>query len=365
MRARNACGAIALLAVAQLSFIANVFAQRGAGGEVDLLWNASPDCPSRDAVLAEMQRVLGGSPSRGAQVKVNVKEIAHHHWSEHLSTDVDGVTGERDLDADSCESLAAATALILAWTIDPQRAAVTLSHPRGTPLESPAPPSETTAIPSVPATPKASAPPPPPPVPPSPSPSRLARPRSVDRKSARYGGLRGIVAIDVIGDLGTAPGVGAAGRFTLGALLGRARVEASIADWVTEDARALPPSSNEGTTLHPLEAALRGCFRWAPIPRLEVDPCIGAGFTHVTSNGFNETAAIYTGQTTWASAYGDAFGAWTFADPLALRASLGLAVPLEHPSFEIAEPAGQTPLVLHHVSAIAGRATLGVEVRFP
>jgi hypothetical protein len=92
-----------------------------AADPVDLIWNAPAGCPSRDAVLAEVVRILGGPPSRPLVAHADVTEMSADHFSLHLTTDVEAAQGERTLDTNSCASLAQAAALILAWTIDPTR----------------------------------------------------------------------------------------------------------------------------------------------------------------------------------------------------------------------------------------------------
>jgi hypothetical protein len=370
MRALLALGALGVIAAGEGLCPASVLAQESAvaGGRVRLAWSAPGGCPSEEAVLTEMQRILGGPPSRDAEAKANVERVAPRRWSEHLTTQVDGVAGERALDADSCEGLASATALILAWTIDPERARVASRSTPGVPIEPPPPPTTPLAAP---------APPPPSPELPlaaAPRAAPAARAPTTDRAGVAMQAEdrarpRGVAAVEAQADVGTLPSAGFAGRFVLGALFGRARLEASFADWLQNEATASPPKNSEGATLHPLEGALRGCFRWEPSRRLEVDPCLGAGLTHVTSDGFGETGKIFrgpTGQaTTWGNFYADVVGAFALIGPLALRASLGVSVPFARPEFDIDEPPGQAAIPLHRASPAAGRATLGVEARFP
>jgi hypothetical protein len=143
-----------------------------------------------------------------------------------------------------------------------------------------------------------------------------------------------------------------------------ARLEASFADWLAEPANAPSALGSQGTTLHDLEGELRGCFRWSwPAWPLELDPCLGGGLTYVTSNGFGENQPNHNGHTTWGTVYGDLLGVRPLIGPVALRASLGLAIPLARPEFYINR--GGLPINLYQASSVAGRATVGVEVRFP
>jgi hypothetical protein len=168
-----------------------------------------------------------------------------------------------------------------------------------------------------------------------------------------------------MGDLGTLQAVGFAVQLTAGVLVGKARFEASFADWASQsDTASQPGFASQGTTLHPMQGAARGCFRWERSARLEIDPCLGASLTSVTSHGFEENQK-YTRQASWGSIVGEAIGGFTLAGPLALRASLGLAVPLAPPSFVIDRSGGPSPILIHQPSSVDGRASLGLEVRFP
>jgi hypothetical protein len=111
-----------------------------------LAWNAPAGCASEEAVIAEVQKILAGPPSQGATAKADVEPVAERRFRERLSTDVAGVSGEQTLEADSCEELAKATGLILAWSIDPQRAAARAAA--STPTPTPTPTATATATPT-------------------------------------------------------------------------------------------------------------------------------------------------------------------------------------------------------------------------
>jgi hypothetical protein len=323
-----------------------------------LAWSAPAQCPTDQAVLGEMQRILGGPPSRAASAKADVEQLGPQRWREHLTTEVESVVGERTLDADSCDGLVAATALILAWTIDPQRAAIAGAAAASSQPEAQRPTLTGVAAvqPALPAVLGSARPS----TPPASSPSR----------NRTQWVAHGVIAVDAVTDLGTLPAVGLGGRVTLGALVGPIRFEGGFADWLSQNATAQPPFSAQGAALHPLEGALRGCFRWILSRRFELDPCLGGGLTYVTSNGFRETIKTFTGETakatTWGSVYGDALGVVTLAGPFALRGTLGFAVPLARPEFDIQEQGtSSTPLSLSKASVISGRASLGIEAHFP
>jgi hypothetical protein len=73
-----------------------------------------------------------------------------------------------------------------------------------------------------------------------------------------------------------------------------------------------------------------------------------------------------TNSTFWASLGASALGSLTLAGPVALRGSLGFLVPLARPEFVIQDLTTKgSQFELHRPYVIAGRASLGVEVRFP
>jgi hypothetical protein len=79
--------------------------------------------------------------------------------------------------------------------------------------------------------------------------------------------------------------------------------------------------------------------------------------------GFGETQT-YQRDTWWWMARGDLLASWTLLGPFALRALLGVAVPLARPPVVILDSQGGT-IQLHQPSRVAGRAALGIEVHFP
>jgi hypothetical protein len=299
-----------------------------------LEWSAPAGCPSHDAVLADVQRILGVTTPHRARVRADVTQFGPEQWSLRLSTEVDGVLGERTLEANSCASLAAAAALILAWTVDPEKARAVLPSQPGVPtpdvaaaserLPSPAPPSERAAL---------------------------------------------IVAAGGLGEVGTLPSIGGGLEITLGAFFGPVRVEVLGADWLRQDLTQPVRGTIEGTHVHLMDGAMRGCFRGRLGARLEVDPCVGAALVFATSEGFGGGAAFtpFTRSSWWSALQADALAVWRVAGPLGLRLSVGAGVPLVRPSFVLQRRMGDTLLdtVLYEAAPVAVRATFGLEARFP
>jgi len=83
---------------------------------VPLAWNAPPGCPTAAAVLADVDRNLAASgEGRAAFVAVvNVSERPKGLWQAHLVVEARGGRAERGFEAESCQAIASATALIIA-----------------------------------------------------------------------------------------------------------------------------------------------------------------------------------------------------------------------------------------------------------
>jgi hypothetical protein len=311
-----------------------------AAGPVSLTWNVPPNCPPAEAVLADVERTLGRSTNRRVAARADVTEIGPGHWSVHLVTDADGVQGERTFDANSCASLATATALILAWTVDPSKA-------RDAPSLAPG----TAVLPTT-----------------SPAPEPGAPPTRTG--PAHAPSLVAVVAASGAGDVGTLPSAGASGEIAIGALLGPIRAEVAGADWVTQDATGLiRPGTLDGAHIHLFDARIRGCFRGRLGQRFELDPCLGAAILTASSYGFGSPPfAPRPGSGAWGDLQADVLAAWSLFGPLALRASVGVWIALAQPPFVVdlqtqGEPAGE--VLLHKTSPVGARTTLGLEVRFP
>lgn len=304
--------------------------------EVALEWNAPSVCPPTSGIVEDIHVMLGGEISRRLSARADVTEISSVRWSVHIVTNVGGVTGERTLEADSCASIASATALVLAWTIDPTRARA--------PLPLPARPSS------------------------RPSPARTPSAQLASRSLV----MKGLVAVSGVGDRGSLPDTGAGLEVALGVIVGPVRVEVLGSDWVSQDAKN---AVGEGAHLHLLEGAMRGCLRVTLSSRLEIDPCLGASLADVSSVGFAQpntpTFTPSSRDGVWGSLRGDVLVAWKLVGPLALRASIGAGVPLARPPFVVVDSTGpaasptQTDVSLHKPALVTGRASLGLEVRFP
>jgi len=138
-------------------------------------WNAPVECPSSTHVETEIGNLLGAPIRERLSFDLAVGATVRHdeRWSVSIDTSSKTSNGQRSFQADTCQALANATALIVALMIDPDAVA---AH-----ADKPAPPSA----------------PPPPVLPPAPAPELRA---SLPRQP-----LTGFVGLDVSGNLGVLP----------------------------------------------------------------------------------------------------------------------------------------------------------------
>lgn len=306
----------------------------GADEPLNLVWNAPQGCPSGETVRAEAQRILGGTTTHHVTARADVTQIDPADWSVHLTTNVDGARGERTLNANSCASLASATALIVALTVDPTkaRAALRSSQHAGW-LQH--------------ATPK-------------PARARLARSPSATQPF-------GLVAASAAFELGSLPSAAFGGELAVGTLLGPVRLELTGADWVAQDATQTVHGSSEGARIHLIDVTLAGCFRGRIGRRFEADPCLGGAVIFASSDGHGpapEFSARHE-SSSWGGVRAELVAAWSLVGPFALRASVGAGVPFVRRRFVIILKPPQSDVVLHRPSAATVRASVGLEARFP
>lgn len=107
---------VALLVLAAALASAGPAATRGRADEAPLAaWSAPPSCPSRAVLEAEVERVLGRRPAGGPFGEVRVTQRGGRF---RAALSLSG-SGERRIEAASCEALVRAVALVLALHIDP------------------------------------------------------------------------------------------------------------------------------------------------------------------------------------------------------------------------------------------------------
>ncbi len=92
------------------------------GPAVDIDWSAPETCPTREALLEELDAYLdhesAGSSDRVDQVQARIEQ-SESGWKLHLRAQVEGGVLERTLEADRCELLGKAAALMISVLVHP------------------------------------------------------------------------------------------------------------------------------------------------------------------------------------------------------------------------------------------------------
>jgi hypothetical protein len=350
----------------RLGAVAFLAAGRAAAAPLafSLTWDAPPGCPDSDYLRAQVETLLTGAPPSLVAVaaRAKVSQRADGIWTVKLTTDRDGAVGERSLEADACRSLADATALVVALTIDPAHVAIAGLE------RSDSPPDASAPVPQAPLPPTSALPPLPAP-PPAPMVHPAVALRSADRPMARESTrlpLRFALIPAIAGDLGTLPHI--AYGFTLAGsvLVGRFRGEAYGSYWPSQTAAGpvgTPPG--EGGSIELFDGGTRACFSVTderpPAHRLELSPCAGfeAGALH--GKGVNLAPSL-TATGLWLALTLDARAVVRLSRSLGVALDLGAAVPLRRDAFTFG--AGSGAPVFHQAYFIEGRAWLGPELRF-
>jgi hypothetical protein len=270
-RERGTLGRVAsrLLIVGTLSSALGLLAMRPAQADpprFSLTWDGPAECPNADYVKEQVALLLEGAPPSPSRLvaRAVVSQGADWTWTVRLATDRDGASGERTITAESCLSLADATALVVALTIDPTHVASPLP-------KQPSPP-VLTDIPR----------PAPPPVLPRPAPRRSEPPRA--REAVHFA-----VFPSVGFDLGTLPNA-AYGFSVAGALLyGSFRAELYAEVWPYQTETQVQPEGK----IELFDGGARGCYVPLRVPILELGPCGGAELGALHGVGLNLSNPSY------------------------------------------------------------------------
>jgi hypothetical protein len=150
-------------------------------------------------------------------------------------------------------------------------------------------------------------------------------------------------------------------------IAGAARLELSGQDWWAQSVASYVQGGNDGTRIHLVEATARGCFRGSLSSRFELDPCAGVGLVFADSKGFGTGAGFQpiSKSVTWPALEGAVLASGQLFGPFALRAAASIGIPLTRPDFVLQLQPSGGQIVLHRPSAVAGKAGIGIEARFP
>lgn len=320
----------------------------GAGIELDL--TAPPECPTRDAILGAIQRLVKSAPREPLRVRARI-ERQPTDWSLELAL----ADGERHLRGTTCVELAQTLVAIVSLAVDPGAEATGVAFPN----DSDGPASagnEGTASPPT----SANAPDAVPQPQPRPAPA-LAR---ADRQPAERDELapsgsktppRWGASLLLFGATGTLPspsiGLSILGRHRTGAFAAELAASGLLPRW----AQAPDAPSTVGGDIGWF--ALQAMASWYPFSGVELGGYIGAEGGELVGRGAGVELPA-TAFSPWLAALAGAVARAPLGEPLSFEARLGLAIPIWRPDFGLDDyGAFFTP------AQVSGRAGLGVAWR--
>ncbi len=194
---------------------------------------------------------------------------------------------------------------------------------------------------------------PPLPPPPPPPPTRPARAHAIlEHLAARA---------SFAGDLGSLPTLDAGGELAVSGIWRGVRVEVESSLFAPSSA-GTSDTPNEGAHVWLLTVGARVGYELG-LGRFALEPRVGLELDREVANGFGGQAdSTQTG--VWVAPSLGALGSVRVNRLLRVTLGLDAVIPTTRPSFLASEPAPAAPLTLHHVSAVSGRTSLGVECRF-
>ena len=346
-----------------------------------LVWQAPAECPSEASVRDAVALLLGtgAAPPASVSARALVQRTSSDHWIVQLTTVREGARGERVVEATSCPSLANATALIVALTIDPERVA---DHtPAGAPSSSasaaPVPAAAASTVAPLPSALASGAPAAPPaassalaPVPAATSEPRFQGPAPRSVQAPDEGASvprRFALLLEGVGDVGTLPRVSDGIAASLALTFDSLRFEAFGSHLFAQAAHLAPPSSSVGSNVDLWAGGLRGCY----LPSggtLAIGACAGLEVGLLDGNGFGSLRSPYqtftpsSGGSFWIAPVAGGRLAWRIAPYFSLVIDLGFAIPLHRDVFEIG--IDRAPSALHQASPVVARGAAGPELRF-
>jgi hypothetical protein len=293
---------------------------------LELEWDAPDGCPDREAVEKLVSRQMGERVTTKLSAPLSASgrvALTSGAYTLTLRTP----TGDRRLEAETCDELAEGAAVILALLIDPHAAPTQPPEPEPEPNE---PDPEAAA-----------------------GTTREASPPMAANDAKRV--LRGFLRPELIGDAGLLPRVGLGLGFAGGVTWYRATFELSGTFFPTHDLRS---GQTDLGDLRAFTGRIGVCDAWLARPAL--GPCFFMEYARLIASGgegLTPMGKIVDGGL-WsllpaarlAMAIGASFG-WVL--------ELGIGLPLSVAAFTV-ENRG----TLHETSRLVGRARTGFELRF-
>lgn len=330
--------------VPELPDVPEADADGDADGPTDVRWAGPEGCPPASSVRRGIERRLGRTLATD-EVQVDGTVVAiEEGFSLDLRTTAGELTDTRTLEAARCESLADATALVVALAVDPVAVAEVIQATRSVPIDEAPPVLVEPSEPATPSEPAASGEPA--------TPSEPADAREPEPTRGLEGGvLRATAGVG----LGATPGVTGALSLAGGLQWRRARLEVLGSYWIP---RRTAPLDGATVAVQLGAAGVRGCGQIRR-DRIEAPLCAGVLVGGMRGDG-RGVPGSRTALGPWVAIEAAVGLSWWVVPRWALAGGFSAAIPVVQPAFEVGD---EEPVRLFEPSPVAGRLWVGVETR--
>jgi hypothetical protein len=312
---------------------------------VSLEWVAPSECPSAAEVRAELERLLGGPPRLPGGTKLVARASVRHEdlWRVVLQTGTAPDERWRSLEADTCQGLADAVALILALAIDPNAVAEHRADPPRAPSQTDTHPAPANARQPL--------------APPVRSSGATEPSRAPERASPR-GRVHWLVGPAAAAQIGMLPEPSVALGAEVGAEYDRFELGLAGQSSVGPASAAIRSPARAGGRFRFRSASLVGCF--LPVGGwLRAGLCADFDFGIMKGRAFGVTRSA-TQTVPWFAVGAGGLLQWRPGSHLSVPLRVDALVPTSRPRFVITHVEGQ----VFRTAVVSGRVTLGVDFRY-
>lgn len=320
------------------------FEARGEAAPIALAWEAPAECPSRESVVAAVQRLVRAVPQTPLRARARIV-----HERERWIAELETPSGHRALEAENCVVLADTVVVILAIAVDPDAADQVSEKPtfeekleKGTSPAADAPgPAVSRKAPDRGAVTRPA------------NPSRLTEPPRVGASGVEFWSVS--LSLRALFEVGMLPGPAVGGTLA-------ARAERGI--WGSElGASALLPQDGELVN----DSRRGGSFFWfaghalgcvGGRTSIPLDACAGLELGQLAGRGFGVDLPK-TGRALWLGPLVTTGARLRLGSDFSLEARLGLVLPLPRPPAFGLDGIGE----VHRPAVLSGRAELGIRWR--
>jgi hypothetical protein len=268
---------------------------------VQLSWHAPAGCPGVEDVRARIRELAGDATATDTPLRAEATVVRSSigRWQLKLIVHADELVGVRELDANACEDLAAATAVNLALLLGatpPPMAAVA-------PAPAIAPDARVTSAPP-------------------PRPALAARPPASAEPDDPRRSLHALLQLPLLAaSIGPLPRPSWGAALAAGIQLQQWRVFVAGGAWLRQQLTAAS-ASDTGAHVDRIELGVRACYAFS-FARFELAPCAALSLQHIWARGEGGRVSARTAQASW---LGPALGAQA---RLALTDWFGLVAQLD------------------------------------